>query len=100
SPLATPPWAGAAATPPPWPARASPEALPFLDARQLLQRREPEALEELLGGAVLHRAPRDLGPTRHLDELVVQQRAQHRPGLHAADRFDLAAHHRLPVGDH
>src|SRR5690606_28380305 len=70
-----------------------------LDAGQILQTRQPEELEELLRGAVEHRASELLGPARDGDEPPLDQGAQHLAARDAADGFEGGAGHGLAIGN-
>src|SRR5262245_149125 len=82
---------------PPEPDRSVLVQLPV--AGEILERREPEALQELLRRAVQERLARELRPPRDPDEPAIDQAPQHGAGLDAADRLDLGLRDRLAVGD-
>ena len=67
--------------------------------RQVVDRRQPQPLEEQLGGAE-QRALRRAVHARLLDEPSGHQGTQHAVAVHTAYRRDAGAGHRLAVGDH
>ncbi len=71
--------------------------IPLGDVGQLLERAQPEQLEELCGRAVHHRP--ELGAPRLFDESSLQQRGRGRVGAHAANARDLRPRNGLQVGD-
>ncbi len=71
--------------------------VPLRDVGQLLQRAQPEQLEELRARAVEDGA--ELRATRLFDQPAVEQRRRRRVGAHAADARDLRTRHGLQVGD-
>src|SRR6185437_3377018 len=70
-----------------------------LDGWQLVQRIEPEALEEEVSGAEEGRLPGSLGVTDHLDVAALLEQSRHALDVDAAQRRDLTARHRLAIGD-
>ena len=71
--------------------------IPLHDARQRLERVQPEELEEEVGRAVQDGA--ELRAPRLLDEAALLERRRRRLGGDAADARDLRARDRLQVGD-
>ena len=69
------------------------------DGRERVERRQPEAFEELPGRAVLERAARRLAPAELFDETSRHERVDGLVAVDAADRFHLGARHRLAVRD-
>src|SRR3970040_742856 len=69
-----------------------------IERGQVVERREPEALEELEAGAEKAPPARRVGATQLGDEAAMQQAAHDVIGVHAADALDDAARDRLAVG--
>src|SRR5204863_1188975 len=72
----------------------------FLERRQLLERAQAEVVEELARGRVKRRAARRLAMAYRVDPAASLERLDDlRRNGDAADVLDVAARHRLPVGD-
>ena len=67
--------------------------------RQILERLEPEELEEMAGGAVDQRSPGLVPLAEDAHEIALEQQLQHRTGVDAAHVVHLGPRHRLAVGD-
>src|SRR3990172_4477643 len=70
-----------------------------LEQRQLVERRQAEALEEVKARAVEERPTDRIGPALLDHQPAVHQAAQHVVGVDATDALDDGARHRLAVGD-
>src|SRR5512133_1392156 len=74
--------------------------LHFLVARQILERRQAEMLEEEVGGAPRHRPARHAAAAHRPDPVLLEQQVERALAeADAAHLLDLGARHRLVVGD-
>ncbi len=77
-----------------------PAALQFLDSGQVIQRCQPEVAEKGVGGGPGDRPSRCLAAAFGRDPALLEQHVDRSLAeLHASDLLDLAARHRLVVGD-
>src|SRR4051794_21276767 len=71
----------------------------LLGLREVLDAAQAEGLQELLGGAVKDGPAQRIVAAGDADEALFHEEPQRLGAVDAADRLDLGAHDRLPVGD-